>query len=166
MTRIAQIALTLTAGTAMAAATAFSVPAMAAKSSPGVQVGKLTCAVQGEKKFVVGSKADLSCTYKPVKGPVEYYSGSVSDYGLDIGTTDSATMIWGVVAPSADMEPGALAGNYGGVTAGASIGAGLKANALIGGLDKSVALNPLSVESQTGVNLTAGVSSLSLKPAG
>ncbi|MBO0343786.1 DUF992 domain-containing protein [Roseibium sp. CAU 1637] len=148
----------------MAAASALTVPAMAADSAPGVQVGKLTCDVKGESNFVIGSSATLGCSYQPVNGPVEYYTGTVNEFGIDIGTTNSATLVWGVLAPSADMETGALAGKYGGVTAGASIGAGLKANALIGGFDKSIALNPLSIETQTGVNLTAGISQLSLTP--
>ncbi|MBS8260469.1 DUF992 domain-containing protein [Roseibium polysiphoniae] len=159
MSRRATLALLLVSGSLLAS------PVMAQDKAPGVQVGKLTCTVEGESNFIVGSSATLGCNYKPVgNGAVEYYSGTVKDYGLDIGTTDQATLIWGVLAPSADMEPGALAGTYGGVTAGASLGAGLKANALVGGLDKSIALNPFSVESQTGTNLTLGVSKLTLKP--
>ncbi|WP_289034433.1 DUF992 domain-containing protein [uncultured Roseibium sp.] len=159
MSRRATLALLLVSGSLLAS------PVMAQDKAPGVQVGKLTCTVEGESNFIIGSSATLGCNYKPVgSGAVEYYSGTVKDYGLDIGTTDQATLIWGVLAPSADMEPGALAGTYGGVTAGASLGAGLKANALVGGLDKSIALNPFSVESQTGTNVTLGVSKLTLKP--
>ena len=159
MFRTTSLALALTASAILA------LPAAAQDKAPGVQVGKLTCAVEGETNFIVGSTTKLGCNYKPVGGgPVEYYSGMVKEYGLDIGKTDDATLIWGVLAPSADMEPGALAGEYAGVTAGASLGAGLKANALVGGLDKSIALNPFSVESQTGTNLTIGVSRLSLQP--
>ncbi|WP_417671987.1 DUF992 domain-containing protein [Roseibium sp.] len=159
MKRTATLALSMIAATALAA------PVMAQDKAPGVQVGKLTCNVEGESNFIIGSTATLGCSFNPVgDGPVEYYSGTVQEFGLDIGTTNDATLVWGVVAPSADMEPGALAGNYGGVTAGASVGAGIKANALVGGFDKSIALNPFSVESQTGTNLTLGVSQLSLKP--
>jgi len=140
-------------------------PAGASEDSPGVQVGKLSCLVEGEKNFIVGSSATLGCSFAPAGGGApEYYKGSIRDYGLDIGTTSEATLVWGVLAPSADMKPGALAGEYAGVTAGASLGAGLKANALIGGLDRSIALNPFSLESQTGTNLTLGVSRLKLEP--
>jgi hypothetical protein len=159
MFRTTSLALALTASAI------FALPAAAQDNAPGVQVGKLTCAVEGETNFIVGSTTTLGCNYKPAGGgAVEYYSGTVKEYGLDIGKTNNATLVWGVLAPSADMKPGALAGNYAGVTAGASLGAGLKANALVGGLDKSIALNPFSVESQTGTNLTVGVSKLSLKP--
>lgn len=147
---------------ALAGATSLASSAMA--EDAGVKVGTLSCAVEQETNFVVGSKATLNCTFDPAgSGAAAYYTGTVSEYGLDIGTTTSATLVWGVLAPSVDIEPGALEGNYGGVTAGASLGAGLKANALIGGFDKSIALNPISVESQTGTNLTLGVSRLNLK---
>lgn len=164
MNRTATLAVSLMAATAATLSVSMA-PALANEQSPGVQIGKLTCNVEGESNFIIGSKATLGCNYQPVSGaPVEYYSGSVDEFGLDIGTTNQATLIWGVFAPSADMKPGALAGHYGGVTAGASVGAGLKANVLVGGLDKSIALNPLSVESQTGTNITLGVSQLTLKP--
>ncbi len=162
MTRIAKIAFALTAASALTAPLATT--AMAQSDAPGVKVGKLTCTVEGESNFIIGSTATLGCSYEPINGPVEYYTGTVNEFGIDIGTTTNATLVWGVVAPTADMEAGALAGDYGGVTAGASIGAGLKANALVGGFDKSIALNPFSVESQTGTNLTLGVSQLSLNP--
>ncbi|MAA98738.1 MAG: hypothetical protein CMN87_05570 [Stappia sp.] len=152
------------AGTALLALVASAPFAVAQKSTPGVEIGKLTCAVQDESSFIVGSTNSLSCTFQPARGgPPTVYRGKSSEYGLDIGTLGSGTLVWGVLAPAADTAPGALEGTYAGVTAGASLGAGLKANALLGGLDKSIALNPLSVESQTGTNLTLGVTSLTLK---
>ncbi|POF28413.1 DUF992 domain-containing protein [Roseibium marinum] len=161
MKRFSKLALALTGATLLAT------PVVAADSSAGVKIGMLTCAVEGETNFIVGSNATLSCTFEPANGgQAAYYTGTVREFGLDIGTTTNATLVWGVLAPSADMEIGALEGEYGGVTAGASLGAGVKANALIGGFDKSIALNPISVESQTGTNLTLGVSYLSLKSAG
>lgn len=158
MKRFATLALALSGATLVAA------NAMAEDKGAGIKVGTLTCAVEEETNFVVGSKATLNCTFDPAGGgKAAYYTGTVSDFGLDIGTTSDATLVWGVVAPTADMETGALEGTYGGVTAGASVGAGLKANALIGGFDKSIALNPVSLESQTGTNFTLGVSKLTLR---
>jgi len=160
MKRFATLAL------ALSGASLLAVNAMAEDKAPGIKIGTLTCAVEQETNFVIGSKATLNCTFDPVNGQkVAYYTGTVSDFGLDIGTTSDATLVWGVLAPSADMEMGALEGTYGGVTAGASLGAGVKANALVGGFDKSIALNPVSLESQTGTNITLGVSQLTLKSA-
>jgi len=160
MNRFTKLALALTGATLLAT------PVMAQDNGAGVKVGTLTCAVEGETNFIVGSNATLSCTYEPAGGGnPAYYTGTVREYGLDIGITDEATLVWGVVAASTDVGPDALEGNYSGVTAGASFGAGLKANALVGGFDKSIGLNPVSVEGQTGVNLTLGVSRLSLQSA-
>ncbi|ADZ69679.1 DUF992 domain-containing protein [Polymorphum gilvum] len=153
------------ASLAVAAGLVAAAPALAQDRAPGVQVGVLTCAVEGESSFIIGSTHRLGCNFKPASGaPVEFYSGTVSEFGLDIGTSRDATLVWGVLAPSADMRPGTLAGTYAGVTAGASLGVGLQANALVGGLDRSIALNPFSVESQAGTNLTLGVSRMTLTP--
>ncbi|WP_439529366.1 DUF992 domain-containing protein [Pannonibacter sp.] len=148
------------------AVASIATPALAQNQAPGLQIGVLTCAVTGESNFIIGSSHALSCSYKPaIEAPVETYTGKITDYGLDIGSTANANLVWGVLAPSADMKPGALAGTYAGVTAGVTLGAGLEANALIGGLDRSIALNPLSLESNTGANITLGVAKLTLKAA-
>ncbi|EAV42087.1 hypothetical protein SIAM614_20400 [Stappia aggregata IAM 12614] len=147
-----------------AVAVAMAMPALASEDSPKVEIGKLSCLVEGEHSFIVGSSAALGCSFSPVDGgAVENYKGTVRDYGLDIGKTNQATLVWGVLAPSANRKPGLLAGTYAGLTAGASIGAGIKANALVGGFDRSIALNPFSLESQTGTNLTLGVSKMTLE---
>lgn len=147
-----------------AVAIVFAMPALASEDSPKVEIGKLSCLVEGEHSFIVSSSATLGCSFSPVDGgAVENYKGTVRDYGLDIGKTNQATLVWGVLAPSANRKPGLLAGTYGGLTAGASVGAGIKANALLGGFDRSIALNPFSLESQTGTNLTLGVSKMTLE---
>ena len=71
--------------------------------------------------------------------------------------------MWHVLAPTNVVGPGALAGSYGGVSAGAAVGLGLAANAMVGGLNNSFALQPVSVERQTGVNAFAGISSMELR---
>ncbi len=110
-----------------------------------------------------GSSKDLKCTYAPNGGSGEHYTGTFSKYGLDIGYADNATLVWGVVAPSSDVRPGALEGDYAGATAGATLVVGLGANVLIGGLDKSIALQPVSVQGNTGLNIAAGVGVITLK---
>ena len=60
---------------------------------------------------------------------------------------------------------GALAGHYVGGTAEATVGAGLGANALVGGSNRTITLQPLSVTGQTGLNVAAGVAELTLAPA-
>ena len=136
----------------------------AANAAPaGVKVGTLTCDVAGGAGFIFGSTKDLACSYEPSKARVERYSGSISKWGVDIGYTGKGKLIWAVFAPSSDVRPGAIEGEYAGATAQANVGVGLGANVLIGGLDKSIALQPLSVQGSTGLNVAAGIGQISLK---
>jgi len=150
-------------GAALAAgALAFAGAADAAPA--GVKVGTLTCNVSSGWGFVFGSSKDLHCTFRGVRGP-EHYTGEINKFGVDIGYTEGGVLVWGVFAPSSDIRPGALQGEYAGATAGATIGVGLGANVLVGGLDKSIALQPLSVEGNRGLNVAAGIGAISLKSA-
>ncbi|MBV9992303.1 MAG: DUF992 domain-containing protein [Alphaproteobacteria bacterium] len=142
---------------------AFAAPVQAADSPHGVKVGTLTCHVSSGWGFVFGSSKDLHCNFRPNGHMGEHYAGSISKFGVDIGYTDGGELIWGVFAPTSDVRPGALEGDYAGATASATVGVGLGANVLVGGLDKSIALQPLSMEGNTGLNVAAGIGSISLK---
>jgi hypothetical protein len=96
-------------------------------------------------------------------GYTEFYTGSITKFGADIGYLSSAVMIWAVLAPTTNLGQGALAGTYAGATASAAVGVGAGANVLIGGFNHSIALQPVSIEGQNGLNVAAGVASLSLK---
>jgi hypothetical protein len=135
----------------------------AVPSNAGVKVGSLTCNVASGFGFLFGSSKGLKCTYSPNTGAGEHYTGTFSKYGLDIGYADKSVLVWAVVAPSSDVRSGALEGDYAGATASATVGIGLGANVLIGGLDKSIALQPLSVSGSTGLNIAAGVGVITLK---
>ncbi|TCD15074.1 DUF992 domain-containing protein [Oricola cellulosilytica] len=130
-----------------------------------VEIGVLDCVVSGGTGYIFGSTKDVGCTYKPADGaPEETYFGVISKYGVDIGTTEASYMTWAVLAPTDDpYRPGALAGDYFGVSAEATVGAGIGANALLGGSDETIALQPLSVSGQTGLNFALGVSELELR---
>src|SRR3954468_19287780 len=146
------------------AGTAMVFGATAAQASDfGVKVGVLTCQVESGWGFVLGSSKDMDCTYRPVWGPEDRYTGSIWKLGLDIGYTQTGSIVWDVVAPASDMGAGALAGNYVGATASATIVAGIGANVLIGGFDKSVALQPVSVIGNAGLNVAAGIGGIRLK---
>jgi hypothetical protein len=136
----------------------------AAQAAPGgVKVGVLTCNVEPGWSYVVGSTRPLECSYAPNHGRGEHYVGKVQKVGVDIGYVDGATIVWAVIAPTSDIRPGSLEGDYGGASASVAVGIGAGANVLIGGFDKSITLQPLSVEGQTGVNLAAGISSIRLE---
>ena len=137
---------------------------LSAQAAPhGVKVGTLTCNVSSGWGFVFGSSKDLRCTFRG-NGHAEHYTGSISKFGVDIGATAGGEMVWAVFAPT-NRKFGALAGNYGGATAEATVGVGAGANVLVGGSDRTVTLQPLSVSGQTGLNVAAGVAGLTLRPA-
>ena len=92
-------------------------------------------------------------------GPREVYTGAIEKFGLDIGATAGGEMIWAVYAPTT-RRFGALAGRYSGASAEATVGAGL-----IGGSNRTVTLQPVSVQNQAGLNLALGVAELELRPA-
>jgi hypothetical protein len=144
-------------------ATALSSSAFAAEH--GVKVGNLTCHVASGYGFIFGSSKDLSCTFKQANKPAVYYSGSVSKFGVDIGYTEDGVIVWGVLAPTSDIRDGALEGDYAGVSASAAVGVGVGANVLVGGLDKSISLQPISLEGMKGLNVAAGIGSITLKAA-
>ena len=128
-----------------------------------VKAGTLACDVSGGIGMIIGSQKGVRCEYTPdMAGPREYYVGTISKFGLDIGATSAGQMIWAVFAPST-RSPGVLAGTYTGATAEATAIVGVGANALIGGSNRTVALQPLSITGQTGLNLAAGVASLELR---
>lgn len=135
-------------------------PAQAAPA--GVKVGVLTCNVEPGWSYVVGSTKPLQCDYAPTRGRPERYVGQIQKVGLDIGYSSGATMVWAVIAPTSDVGKDALEGDYVGAQASAAVGIGAGVNVLIGGFDKSITLQPVSVEGGTGVNLAAGVAGLNL----
>jgi hypothetical protein len=138
--------------------TGLAVPANAA----GVKVGMLTCNVASGWGFIFGSSKDIRCTYAPDKGTPEHYKGSIKKFGVDIGYTKGAVMVWGVVAPVSSLKPGSLTGEYVGATASATVGVGVGANALVGGFNKSITLQPVSIEGNTGLNVAGGIGALDL----
>ena len=128
-----------------------------------IAVGVLECRAGPSTSFIIGSIRDFDCLYTPVAGPLQRYGATIQRLGVDLGWSGNATLIWNVFAPTDVVGPGALAGGYGGVSAGAAVGVGLGANALAGGLGNSFALQPLSIEGQTGLNAFAGITSLELR---
>jgi hypothetical protein len=125
--------------------------------------GTLNCDVSGGIGFVVGSQRTVNCLFTPTyQAPPEQYVGTITKVGLDIGVTTAGQLVWSVLQ-STSRRRGALAGSYTGASAEATIGAGLGANVLVGGNDRSVALQPLSVQGQVGLNVAAGIAEIALQ---
>ncbi|MBZ9677456.1 DUF992 domain-containing protein [Mesorhizobium sp. ES1-1] len=132
----------------------------------GVELGVLDCAIGGGTGFILGSSKDLSCTFSPADKSFapEAYFGAVNKFGLDIGTTKQTLMQWLVLTPMNNIyAPGALAGDYIGASAEVTAAVGAGANLLVGGSSQAFTLQPLSLQTQTGVNLAIGVSQFQLR---
>ena len=157
------LAVVLAAGAPSARAQG-AAPAAAPASSAAatVRAGYLTCHVAGGWGWIFGSSRKLQCAYALQPGYTEYYTGSITKLGADIGYLQSGVILWAVLAPTTNLGQGALAGHYGGATASAAVGVGAGANVLIGGLNSSIALQPVSIEGQNGLNVAAGVAQMTL----
>jgi len=130
-----------------------------------VEAGSLNCRSPGPAGFIVVSARVFDCVFAPASGaPPQYYRGTVSRFGAQIGFTNDVALGWIVLAATSRLGPGALAGGYVGVSGGAAIGVGVGGNGLVGGLNNSFALQPVSVEAQTGLNVIATVTALDLQP--
>ncbi len=136
--------------------------ASTAGAQSGIKVGTLICDVSGGIGLILGSSKSMKCQFRQDNGSVESYTGKIDKFGVDIGVTNAATLAWAVFSSGA-MAPGSLDGTYGGATAEVTAGWGLGANVLVGGDSDSIALQPLSGQTQTGLNVAAGVATITLR---
>lgn len=134
-----------------------------AQTPPGTAVGSLTCRMAPSIGLILGSRQRMACRFQP-NGPYppEAYVGVMGTIGLDVGITAGGVLAWGVFAPTVGPMLGQLAGSYAGASGAVGFGVGVGANLLFGGTGRSIALQPLSVEGSVGINLSLGVSRLTL----
>ena len=132
-----------------------------------ITLGRLVCGSDGGQGLIVTSQKNLSCTFTSAAGgPKVVYAGKIQKFGLDLGETGKSVMIWQVLAKTGTNIPDyALAGEYYGIGADASIGAGGGAKVIAGGTNKSFMLQPLNLQAQEGLNLAVGVEKMTLAPA-
>lgn len=144
---------------AAAALIGLSMPASAA----GVNIGTLACQVESGIGYFVASSRDAICAFHPVHGREQYYAAKITRVGVDVGFTNGTSIVWAVIAPG-NIKHGALKGQYIGATAEATLGVGVGANFLVGGVDKSFSLQPISVQGQVGLDLALAGTTLHLTP--
>ena len=155
---------TACAAAAVAAAALARVVGPADAQPRQIQVGTLTCSMSASIGLIVGSQKNVNCVLKGQPGePEEAYSGTMTTVGLDIGVTSGGVIVWTVFADT-NRYAGMLAGTYTGATAEVSIAAGLGANVLVGGSNRTVALQPLSLQGQVGLDIAGGIGQLELHP--
>jgi hypothetical protein len=144
---------------------AFVTLAGAANAQPRIQVGTLTCSLSASVGLIVASQKNVNCVFAGTPGfPDEAYTGTMTTIGVDIGFTTGGVIVWAVFATT-NRYVGMLAGTYAGATAEVSVAAGLGANVLVGGSNRTVALQPVSVQGQLGLDVAGGIGALELHPA-
>jgi hypothetical protein len=148
----------------MIAIAAFAASIASVNAMPPMRAGILHCEGGQNVGFVVGSTTSLQCVFQSEGRRPEPYVATVRRLGLDLGVTDQTRLTWAVNAPTGRVGRGDLAGNYGGIGANASVGIGGGSNFLVGGTQNSYALQPISVQGQTGLNVAAGIASIELEP--
>jgi hypothetical protein len=156
--------LSLLAGVAVTLLVASFTGANAQAPVNRVQVGVLECRGGASIGFIVGSVTNLGCVLRVEGMPEDRYIATIRKVGIDIGITEESALAWGVWAPVARLGPGDLSGNYAGADGSASVGVGAGGNVLVGGSNNSIALQPLSLQGQVGINVAAGLESLELRP--
>ncbi|MBR1197180.1 DUF992 domain-containing protein [Bradyrhizobium sp. AUGA SZCCT0158] len=149
---------------AVIAVWASSIAGANAQQVARVQVGILECRGGASIGFIVGSVTNLGCVLRADGMPEDRYVATIRKVGLDLGITQESALAWGVFAPSAQLGPGGLSGNYVGAQGSATLGIGVGGNVLVGGSANSIALQPLSLHGQVGVSIAAGLESLELRP--
>jgi hypothetical protein len=130
------------------------------------QTGMLTCQLNPSIGFIIGGVQTMRCRYVPnAPLPPQAYLGEMGTIGPDIGITAGGVLAWAVLAPLNGPPPGGLAGVYVGASGDVAVGIGAGANVLVGGSNRTIALQPLSVEGEVGLAISLGISSLKLVAA-
>jgi hypothetical protein len=136
----------------------------AAEAQTRIKVGVLTCSAEAGVGLIVASSKRLTCDFEGEDGRDAHYTGTLRKIGLDVGFTAVTKIAWLVFAAADTPVRGKfLAGRYVGGSGEATVGLGLGANWLIGGSDRSFALQPWSIQGQAGLNLSLAFAGLTLR---
>ncbi|WP_337267855.1 DUF992 domain-containing protein [Oryzifoliimicrobium ureilyticus] len=161
------VAALLAAGTSAVSAADMIGQSYESDDRDGVKIGYLSCDVGGGVGYVLGSAKELDCVFNPIRRGIasDHYTGVIRKMGVDLGFTTRGKLAWAVFAPTAGYHRGSLSGLYQGITAEATLAAGVGANVLVGGTAGSIQLQTISVTGQLGLNVAATGTSVTLNPA-
>jgi hypothetical protein len=148
------------AALAIAAVAATVLPA-SARYQERVAVGTLECRSPGTITLII-SFSEYDCRFFSNSGRSYRYTGRITSLGFQAGITRHEVLLWHVYAPTSAIERSALRGNYAGAHADAAIIVGLGANVLVGGSNRTISLQPVSVEAKTGLKFAIAGAALTL----
>jgi len=137
-----------------------------AGTTEGTRIGLLTCkTVPGSAlSLVIHSTEDVKCTFKDNIGETEHYKGETGvGLGFDVSFKRETTMVYTVMAANIKAGNHQLAGKYFGGGGSATVGAGVGAQALIGGGRKNISLQPVALSGSTGAGVSGGLTYLYLE---
>jgi hypothetical protein len=137
-----------------------------ANAQQRVQAGVLHCHGGPSVGQILSSVTEFDCVFESRGRRPEGYVATVRRFGVELGATRETQLGWRVYAPTVQVGAGDLSGRYGGVGGNVAVGVGGGSNFLIGGSENSFALQPLSLQGQTGLNVSGGAVSLELRPVG
>jgi hypothetical protein len=129
-------------------------------------IGTLNCNVSGSVGLIFGSSKDLSCVFVTTSGATETYQGSITKFGVDIGFTKAAHVMWNVYSLGTDRGVGALNGQFAGGQQSLSAGASAGTAGLFGGRNNEIILESLAfAQKDAGLNFADGVAEMTLRPS-
>lgn len=134
----------------------------AALAQSGPPAGRLSCTIGNSAAAVIKSQKPMACRYHPRRGPIQFYTAVVRQYGVDLGGMRGTRMSWRVYGPYARAPLGALSGSYKSAGATTASDGSVGVPILQGNQSRPVALRPLAVQSLRGLNIAIGVSELDL----
>ena len=141
----------------------FGAPAQA-QGQNWTQSGMLRCKLNPSIGFVIFGHQSMECRFTPsVPTSQQIYEGALNTVGIDVGVIGAGGLAWAVLAPTSGVGAGALAGEYVGASGDVALGAGVGANVLMGGSQRSFALQPVSLEGSVALDVTLGLSALQLR---
>lgn len=145
-------------------------PAFAEVESNSIaRIGILHCKQIPGRGFniIIHSESVYDCVLIAPEGRERYVGEAGVGFGLDLEWTRDKTISYAVLAYEGAARIGdhALAGTYVGVKASAGVVVGAGAQVLVGGGKRNVSLQPLALESYSGLGATAGFGYLSLEAA-
>ncbi len=130
--------------------------------SVSAQVGVLKCDTSIGIGEIFTRKQSMTCVFTRNDGMIENYTGTIHQYGLEVGEIKEGHLVWAVLSGSTSSQNGLLSGKYAGAEADIAAGFGGGADLLVGGTQHAFALQPLAVEGETGINVAAGVEQIEL----
>ena len=137
------------------------------RSGPNLGAGR-HAQVQAQSQHRLSSSSAISlwnAASNQSRVPVQAYEGAINTVGIDLGVSEGGRLAWAVFGPASGVPYGSLAGEYVGASGDIGIGLGAGANVLVGGSNRSIALQPVSLEGSVALNVVARLSQLKI-PSG